>query len=166
MRDDMVVVSYTQQLNALMWLWDVERLGGRWHLMLSLSKLWTENGKWCRCAHNNSNNKTVMWKWSIWLLHHWAEGALSKMNAEVQATKLTLTCQINSISKTRGRDEERRGGRSRCQMQLNGNTERNSDLLSRSDSVGCLKSTSVTVTAKMEFAHLCIKQTHMQTCIH
>lgn len=40
-----------------------------------------------------------MWKRSIWLLHHWAEGALSKMNAEVLATKLTLTCQINSTSK-------------------------------------------------------------------
>lgn len=51
-----------------------------------------------------------MWKRSIWLLHHWAEGALSKMYAEVLATKLTLTCQINSKSKERegkrARDEE------------------------------------------------------------
>lgn len=36
MKDDMVVLSYTQQLDALMWMCDVEWLGGRWHLMLSL----------------------------------------------------------------------------------------------------------------------------------
>lgn len=43
-----------------------------------------------------------MWKRSIWLLHHWAEGALNRMNAEVLATKLTLACQINSTSKAEG----------------------------------------------------------------
>lgn len=59
-----------------------------------------------------ATNKTVMWKWSIWLLHHWAEGALSKTNAWVLATKLTLTCQINSISK------ERQEGGCRCQVFL------------------------------------------------
>lgn len=81
---------------------NVEWLGGRWHLIPSLSKLWSGNSKWCcRTCISSSNNITVSWKSSIWLLHHWTEGALSKMNAEVLATKLTLTCQINSISKER-----------------------------------------------------------------
>ena len=54
-----------------------------------------------------------MWKRSIWLLHHWAEGALSKMNAEVLGTKLTLTCQISSISRHRERERERETERAR-----------------------------------------------------
>lgn len=49
-----------------------------------------------------------MWKRSIWLLHRWAEGALSKMNAKVLATKLTLTCQINKVSKEGDREMRRR----------------------------------------------------------
>lgn len=101
------LLSYAQELDALLKLCiqcDVERLGGRWQLMLSLSKLWSEDSKWHQWRHNN---KTDMWKRSIWLLHHWAEGALNKMNAEVLATKLTLTCQINSISNERAREGER-----------------------------------------------------------
>lgn len=39
-----------------------------------------------------------------------AEGALSKINAEVLATGMTLTCQISNISKERGRDEEEEAG--------------------------------------------------------
>ena len=103
--------SSAQQLDALLKLCmhcDMERLSGRWHLIPSLSKLCLEDSKWRHCSHF-SNNKTVMWKRSIWLLHRWAEGALSKMNAEVPATKLTLTCQINSESKEREREGEREG---------------------------------------------------------
>lgn len=116
---------------------DVEQLGGRWHLILSLSQLWSQDGKWRCCSHNN---KTVMCKRSIWLLHHWAEGALSKMNAEVPATKLTLTCQINSISRERERRRKRQQPELFWQVLLDGdkdNTDRNSDLQLRSDYRQC-----------------------------
>lgn len=107
MKDDMVFALICTAARCLLELHtqcDVEQLDDRWHLILSLSKLWSEDSKRRRCSHNSSSNITVMWKRSIWLLHHWAEGALSKMNAEVLATKLTLTCQINSISREKERE--------------------------------------------------------------
>lgn len=75
---------------------DVVQLDSRWHLTVSLSKVWSEHRQ---SRHCNNSNKTVTWKPSIWLLNHWAEGTLIKMNAEMLPTKLTLTCQINSTSK-------------------------------------------------------------------
>lgn len=99
MKADMVLLSCIQQLDALLKLrtcviWNDSEAGGISSCLYPNCDQKTENG-----ATTANGDETVMWKRSIWLLHHWAEGALSKMNAEVLATKLTLTCQISSASK-------------------------------------------------------------------
>lgn len=113
MKADMVLLSCIQQLDALLKLcicviWNDSEAGGISSCLYPNCDQKTVNG-----ATTANRDETVMWKRSIWLLHHWAEGALIKMNAEVLATKLTLTCQISSASK-----EGETGRRKRQQPKL------------------------------------------------
>lgn len=58
-------------------------------------------------TRKHSGIQTAAWERSIWLLHHWAEGALSKAEWWGGSNKADLTCQINGTSNEDGDEEEK-----------------------------------------------------------